>query len=180
MLIAVVGLALTASIAPVVALAILLNSRGSILYRQTRLGLRGKLFIVNKFRTMFRNAEPDGRAVWAEQGDRHATAVGRVLRRTSIDELPQFWNVLVGDMSIVGPRPERPDLSVDIARSVDRFRFRTRVRPGITGIAQISDGYGNNIRGAAREARYDCFYIKRAHLAWTWPSWRERSVISSS
>ena len=161
-LIAVAGLALTASIAPVVALAILLNSPSWMLYRQTRVGLRGKLFAVNKFRTMFPGAEPDGRAVWAEKGDRRATAVGRVLRRMYIDELPQFWNVLIGDMSIVGPRPERPDLSIDIAKSVDRFRFRTRIRPGITGIAQIFDGYGNSTRGATREAHYDCFYVRHA------------------
>ena len=161
-LIAIVGLALTASIAPVVALAILLNSSWPILYRQTRLGRRGKLFMVIKFRTMSRDAEPDGRAVWAEQGDSRATVVGRVLRRMYINELPQFWNVLIGDMSIVGPRPERPDLSIRVAKSVDRFRFRTRIRPGITGIAQTADGYGNNIPGATREAHYDCFYVMHA------------------
>jgi sugar transferase (PEP-CTERM system associated) len=141
------------------ALAIYLESGGPILYRQQRVGLRGKNFDIFKFRSMRVDAERNG-PVWAEQGDSRTTRVGRVIRRFRVDELPQLLNVLKGDMSFVGPRPERPEFVADLARAIPYYELRHHVKPGITGWAQISYPYGASIKDAREKLQYDLYYLK--------------------
>lgn len=145
-----------------VALAVGLTSRGPILYRQTRVGLDGRAFTMLKFRTMRRDAETRTGPVWAEPGDARVTAVGRFLRRFSLDELPQLVNVVRGEMSLVGPRPERPEFVEQFRGEVPRYAERHRVRCGMTGWAQV-----NGLRGQApieERTRYDLFYIENWSL----------------
>jgi len=118
-----------------------LTSEGPVLYMQERVGLMGKPFKVIKLRSMYQNAELKTGAVWAQKADPRVTPIGRLMRRTRIDELPQFWNVLKGDMSLVGPRPERPELTEQFSQEFEGFPKRLRVIPGITGYAQINGGY---------------------------------------
>jgi lipopolysaccharide/colanic/teichoic acid biosynthesis glycosyltransferase len=130
----------------VAAIAVALESRGPILYRQERVGLNGQSFNVIKFRSMRTDAEKDGKPRWASTNDDRITRVGHIIRRLRIDELPQIFNVLVGEMSLVGPRPERPELLQDLAYAIPLFEERMRdVKPGITGLAQISLGYTGSI-----------------------------------
>lgn len=145
---------------PWVSLAILIESGRPIFYRQPRLGQRGRLFTVVKFRTMRQDAEADGEAHWAREGDPRTTKVGLVLRKTHIDEFPQFWNVLRGEMSIVGPRPERPGLVAELEKQIPFYRARLLSKPGITGWAQINYGKGASIEGSAEKLEYDLYYIK--------------------
>ncbi|MEO5364799.1 MAG: TIGR03013 family PEP-CTERM/XrtA system glycosyltransferase [Magnetococcus sp. WYHC-3] len=147
------------------ALAIWLESggRGPILYRQQRVGFGGKRFFVLKFRSMHVDAEKDGPR-WASHDDDRITRVGQVLRLTRMDELPQWFNVLKGEMSLVGPRPERPEFVEQLERRIPFFRERLRVKPGITGWAQICYGYGNSESDAARKLRYDLYYVKNHTL----------------
>jgi lipopolysaccharide/colanic/teichoic acid biosynthesis glycosyltransferase len=150
-----VGLGLTLPLFPLIAAAVRFDSPGPVFYSQVRAGAwldgdrnepRCTVFTMFKFRTMRQDAEAGTGAVLAEKGDPRVTAVGRFLRRTRLDELPQLWNVLRGDMSLVGPRPERPELFVDLARAIPYFEERMRdVKPGITGLAQISLGYTGKI-----------------------------------
>jgi lipopolysaccharide/colanic/teichoic acid biosynthesis glycosyltransferase len=155
----VVGLALTAPLFPVIAAAIKLDSRGPVLYRQRRAGvllgserengvsrIKFALFDMLKFRTMAADAEKKTGAVLAQRDDPRVTRVGRLLRRTRLDELPQLWSVLIGDMSLVGPRPERPELLENLAHAIPLFEERMRdVKPGITGFAQVNLGYSGNV-----------------------------------
>ncbi|MYA88106.1 MAG: hypothetical protein F4X97_06590, partial [Boseongicola sp. SB0662_bin_57] len=143
-------------LAAVIALAIRLESPGPALYRQPRLGRGGRAFVMFKFRTMAHGAERDTGPVWAARHDARATRVGRVLRRWRLDELPQVANVVRGEMSIVGPRPERPELAARIEREVPGFAERLRVRPGIAGLAQAR---GAGHRNPARKLRLDLAYI---------------------
>ncbi len=122
------------------AAAIKFDSRGPVLYRQERLGLNGKPFIMYKFRSMYLNAEQDG-PQWANRIDYRCTRVGRFIRKTRLDELPQLWNILIGEMSLVGPRPERPYFYDQFETYVHGFRHRLLVKPGLTGLAQVSGGY---------------------------------------
>ncbi len=158
------GMLIFLVIYPWVALAILIESRRPILFTQVRLGQGGRLHGVVKFRTMHQDAEADGQAQWAQRGDTRATRVGRLLRRTHLDEIPQFWNVLRGEMSLVGPRPERPELVDELEKQIPFYRARLLVKPGITGWAQVNYGKGASIEGSAEKLEYDLYYIKHRGL----------------
>ncbi|MBC8075463.1 MAG: sugar transferase, partial [Chloroflexales bacterium] len=159
------GLALLVPILPWVALAIVLNSRGPIFYTQERVGKGGRTFRLLKFRSMVADAERAGSAQWATRGDQRITSVGRFLRRTRIDELPQLLNVVMGDMSLVGPRPERPSFVELLAVEIPFYRARLRVLPGLTGWAQINHGYTSSVEDTLMKLQYDLFYIKHQSLA---------------
>ena len=142
------------------AAAIKLESRGSILYRQERVGLHGRVFTILKFRSMRVDAETDGRPRWAARGDPRITRVGAVIRKLRIDELPQILNVLRGDMSFVGPRPERPFFVAKLTEAIPYYAERHSVRPGITGWAQINFPYGASTEDARCKLTYDLYYVK--------------------
>ncbi|MCO4322411.1 sugar transferase [Aliidiomarina quisquiliarum] len=141
------------------ALAIKLDSRGPVLFKQARTGLFNKEFKVIKFRSMTTDAEKDG-AQWATKNDARVTRVGKFIRKTRIDELPQLLNVIKGEMSLIGPRPEREVFIQDLEKSIPYYRFRHSVRPGITGLAQVKYPYGASIEDAEWKHRYDLYYIK--------------------
>jgi exopolysaccharide biosynthesis polyprenyl glycosylphosphotransferase len=162
---ALVGLSLMALVLPWVALAILAESGRPVFLRQSRLGQGGRPFNVIKFRTMRQDAEADGQAHWAQQGDPRTTRVGRLLRRTHLDEFPQFWNVLMGEMSLVGPRPERPELVAELEKQIPFYRARLLVKPGIGGWAQVNYGKGASVEGSAEKLEYDLYYIQHRSLA---------------
>ncbi len=147
------------AIAPLVALLIRLDSPGPVFYTQQRVGLDGQLFRIFKFRTMRQDAEKHG-AVWAKVGDARVTRVGRFLRLTRIDELPQIWNVLRGDMTLVGPRPERPEFTSLLEAEIPGYADRHRVKPGITGWAQVRYRYTSTVRDAEAKLEYDLYYVK--------------------
>lgn len=158
--IAVIGLIVTAPLWPVIALAIKLCDRGPVFYSQERVGQNGRIFRLFKFRTMRVDAE-NGRSVWSSPNDPRVTTIGRFLRRTRMDELPQLFNVLIGQMSIVGPRPERPDFVRDLCEKLPYYAERHLVKPGITGWAQISYRYGSSVADARRKLQFDLYYLKR-------------------
>jgi len=159
-LFAIVGLLLLGLIFPWISLAILIESGRPILYTQSRLGQGGKLYKLVKFRTMLQNAESDGIAHWADDGDSRMTRLGRLFRKVHVDEFPQFLNVLKGDMSMVGPRPERPELVADLEQQIPFYRARLLVKPGIGGWAQVNYGKGGSVKGSAEKLEYDLYYIK--------------------
>jgi sugar transferase (PEP-CTERM system associated) len=146
------------------ALAVRLESEGPVLYRQERVGLNGRRFVLLKFRSMRHDAE-QGVPVWARDDDARVTRVGRIIRKTRLDELPQLWNVLRGDMSFVGPRPERPFFVEQLAAVLPFYEQRHAVRPGITGWAQVKYRYGASLEDAREKLRYDLYYIKHLSLA---------------
>lgn len=173
-----IALVLLAPVFLLVAMAIALTSRGPVLYSQVRVGMDrrwryaraynrrthdhgGKLFKMYKFRTMRADAEPDGRAVWASKSDPRVTLVGRFLRTTRLDELPQLWNVIRGDMNIVGPRPERPSIFAELRKDIPEYPLRQRVKPGITGWAQINQSYDACIEDVRQKVRLDLEYVRR-------------------
>jgi exopolysaccharide biosynthesis polyprenyl glycosylphosphotransferase len=156
----VIGLAVLGLVTPGVALANALWSPGPLFYRQTRAGKGGRLFQLVKLRSMVPDAEASCGAVWAGEDDERATPVGRLLRKTRLDELPQSWNVLKGEMSLVGPRPERPEFVADLVQQVPFYQARHAVRPGITGWAQVRYGYGSSVEDALVKLQYDLYYIK--------------------
>lgn len=149
---------------PLVILAIKLDSRGPVLYRQKRVGLGGKVFYCYKFRTMRQDAEADTGATWALDDDPRITKVGKFLRTARLDEIPQLWCVLKGDMSFVGPRPERPEFVEMLAREIPFYEVRNAVRPGITGWAQVRYKYGNTVEDSKEKLQYDLYYIKNMSL----------------
>lgn len=157
---ALITLVLCAPILPIVAVAIKLDSPGPALFKQMRVGVGGRVFKIVKFRTMRQDAEKNTGAVWATDRDTRITRIGRFLRKSRLDELPQLWNVLVGDMSFVGPRPERPEFDEELEHEVPFYRARRAVRPGLTGWAQVCHGYGNTMFDALRKVEYDLYYIK--------------------
>src|SRR6185312_14135181 len=159
------GLLCTLPIMAVVALAIKASSRGPVFYRQRRVGLNGRLFTLYKFRSMYVDAEKRTGAVWATKDDPRITPVGRALRKLRLDELPQFFNVVRGDMAIVGPRPERPEFVDMLAARIPYYRQRLAVKPGITGWAQINHKYGDSEVDAMLKLEYDLYYIKHIALA---------------
>jgi sugar transferase (PEP-CTERM system associated) len=164
-LFAAIGLLLLAPVMPIVALLVKLTSPGPILYHQTRVGRSGRPFMVHKFRSMRADAEAATGAVWATSGDARVTRVGRFLRRTRLDEVPQLWNVLVGEMSLVGPRPERPEFVAQLQQTIPFYGFRHGVRPGLTGWAQVRYTYGATVEDALEKLQYDLFYIKHITIA---------------
>ncbi|MEJ7616726.1 MAG: TIGR03013 family XrtA/PEP-CTERM system glycosyltransferase [Pyrinomonadaceae bacterium] len=161
--VAAIGAIASLPIAALTAILIKLDSPGPILYRQQRVGKNGRLFEVLKFRSMRVDAEKDG-PVWASNGDDRATRVGRVIRKTRIDEIPQFWNILKGEMSFVGPRPERPHFVSQLAQEIDFYEQRHQIAPGLTGWAQIKYPYGASVEDARRKLEYDLYYIKNYSL----------------
>jgi sugar transferase (PEP-CTERM system associated) len=148
----------------VLAVLIKLDSKGPVFYKQERVGQDGKSFMLIKFRSMFENAESGTGPVWAKEGDDRITRMGRIMRRTRLDELPQFINVLRGDMSMVGPRPERPHFVQQLAESIPFYPLRHVIKPGITGWAQINYGYANTLDHTVEKLQYDLFYIK--NMSW--------------
>ncbi len=158
------GVLIMLTILPLIALAIVLDSGRPILYFQVRSGRGGGLYRIIKFRTMRQDAEADGQPQWAKENDERATRVGRILRRTHLDELPQFINVLRGEMSLVGPRAERPELVALFQKDVPFYRARLLVKPGITGWAQINYGYAVTVEDTAIKLEYDLYYIKHRNI----------------
>lgn len=158
------GLILALPVMVAAALAIKLESPGPILYRQPRLGKSGCAFILNKFRSMRQDAEKETGPVWAQQRDSRITRVGAILRRTRLDEVPQLINVLVGHMSIIGPRPERPEFVEQLQKQVPYYMERLAVKPGITGWAQVKYRYGASVEDALEKLQYDLYYIKNLSL----------------
>jgi exopolysaccharide biosynthesis polyprenyl glycosylphosphotransferase len=144
----------------VAALIVKLTSKGPAFYQQTRVGLNGSTFTVYKLRSMRQDAEARTGAVWASRNDPRITPFGRFLRKSRIDELPQFWNVLKGEMSLVGPRPERPEFVRELSNTIPFYPHRLCVKPGITGWAQINHQYGDSIQHTVTKLEYDLYYIK--------------------
>jgi len=151
-------------IIPFVILAIKLDSPGSVLYRQKRVGLGGKVFYCYKFRTMRQDAESDTGPTWAGDDDPRITRVGKFLRKSRLDEIPQLWCVVKGDMAFVGPRPERPEFVEMLSKVIQYYPVRSAVRPGITGWAQVKYKYGNTVEDSKEKLQYDLYYIKNASL----------------
>jgi sugar transferase (PEP-CTERM system associated) len=149
---------------PFVILAIKLDSPGSVLYRQKRVGLAGKIFYCYKFRTMRQDAESDTGPTWAGDDDPRITRVGQFLRKSRLDEIPQLWCVVKGDMAFVGPRPERPEFVEMLSKVIQYYPVRSAVRPGITGWAQVKYKYGNTVEDSKEKLQYDLYYIKNASL----------------
>lgn len=165
LLVASVGMIILAVFLIPVAIAIKIESKGPVFYRQRRLGLRGQPFMVIKFRTMVHNAESASGAVWRLSDDNRVTRLGSFLRKFYVDELTQFVNVIIGEMSVVGPRPERPELVDIIKKTYPGFDDRTMALPGITGLAQIKFPYVSSVVDSRRKLTYDALYIKNASLA---------------
>ena len=161
---AALGLLFLAPLMLIAALLVKLTSPGPVFYHQRRVGLQGRLFNVHKFRTMRDGAEAQTGAVWAQANDARVTAVGRLLRRTRFDEVPQLWNILAGEMSLVGPRPERPEFVDTLTESIPYYGFRHSVRPGLTGWAQVRYTYGASVEDALEKLQYDLFYIKHCTI----------------
>jgi lipopolysaccharide/colanic/teichoic acid biosynthesis glycosyltransferase len=186
---ALISIALTAPVMLILAGLIKLDSRGQVFYTQTRVGinrrksdrrlcrttgvddcrgrerrredLHGRPFAIMKFRTMVTDAEKQSGPVWATKNDARVTRFGRILRRTRLDEIPQFFGVLKGDMSLVGPRPERPTFVIDLSNKIDNYTHRLQVKPGITGLAQIENGYDSSLQSVSRKVQYDLQYIRQ-------------------
>jgi sugar transferase (PEP-CTERM system associated) len=159
-LLAFIGLIFAAPIMILVAILVKLTSRGPVLYKQTRVGMNGNPFTVFKFRTMRTDAEEGTGAVWAKKNDPRVTSVGKYLRMSRLDEFPQLFNVLRGEMSIVGPRPERPEFVRTLSEQIPFYRQRHSVRPGITGWAQVNYKYGETLEDTIIKLEYDLYYIK--------------------
>ena len=161
-----IGIVLAAPIALLVAAAVKLTSPGPVFYHQQRVGLMGRVFTVHKFRSMRQDAEAKTGPVWASKaGDPRITPIGGILRRSRLDELPQLWNVLKGDMSFVGPRPERPEFVAQLTKQIPFYGQRHIVRPGLTGWAQVRYTYGASTEDALQKLQFDLFYIKNLSIA---------------
>ena len=149
---------------PLIALFITLDSRGPVLYRQKRIGQNGKAFSVVKFRTMIPDAEAQG-VQWTTAKDKRVTKFGNLLRKLRIDELPQLWNVLKGDMSFIGPRPERPEFVATLEKEIPHYHMRHLIKPGLTGWAQINQPLGGaSVEDSIEKLQYDLYYIRNRNL----------------
>ena len=162
---ALLGGVLVAPVLAILAVTVKLTSRGHALYSQQRVGLQGRLFTVYKFRSMYSGAEAGTGAVWAQPGDRRVTPLGRFMRRTRLDELPQLWNILRGDMSLVGPRPERPEFVSGLIEQIPFYGQRHVVKPGLSGWAQVRYTYGASVEDSLEKLQYDLYYIKNFSLS---------------
>ncbi len=162
--ISLIGLILALPLLPLIMLAIRLDSKGPVFYTQTRVGKGGRLFNVVKFRTMRNDAEALSGAQWASNNDPRVTRVGKFLRYSRLDEIPQLWCVLKGDMAFVGPRPERPEFVEWLSREIPYYGVRHMVRPGLTGWAQVKYKYGSTVDDAREKLQYDLFYMKNASI----------------
>jgi sugar transferase (PEP-CTERM system associated) len=163
-LLGLIGLILSLPIAIVTAILIKLDSRGPVLYRQERVGKNGKIFEVIKFRSMKTDAEKDGVPIWATKEDDRTTRIGKIIRKIRVDEIPQFWNIIKGEMMFVGPRPERPHFVAQLAEEIHFYEHRHLVAPGLTGWAQIKYPYGASVEDARQKLQYDLYYIKNQSL----------------
>jgi sugar transferase (PEP-CTERM system associated) len=164
-LLALGGLILSMPVAVVTALLVKLDSPGPVFYKQERIGKNGRVFNVIKFRSMKVDAEADGKPLWAASNDERTTRVGRVIRKLRIDEIPQFWNIIKGEMNFVGPRPERPHFVKQLTTEIPYYDHRHLVAPGLTGWAQIKYPYGASVSDAIQKLQYDLYYIKNQSLA---------------
>jgi len=162
--ISLIGLIISLPLLPLIILAIRLDSSGPVFYTQTRVGKGGRLFQVVKFRTMRQDAEADSGPKWAGDNDPRVTRVGKFLRTSRLDEIPQLWCVLKGEMAFVGPRPERPEFVEWLSKEIPYYGMRHMVRPGVTGWAQIKYKYGSTVEDAREKLQYDLFYIKNASI----------------
>ena len=160
-LVSIIGIIITAPIMLLTAMAIKVESPGPVIFSQTRLGKHGQEFTIYKFRSMVENAEEHTGAVWAQENDSRITNVGKFIRKTRIDELPQFFNILKGNMTLVGPRPERPCLTEEFHDEYCGFKSRLLVKPGVTGLAQVKGGYELT---PGQKLRFDKLYIKQRSL----------------
>ena len=165
LLFAIVLLTLAAPLMLLLAVAIRLESAGPVLFRQVRVGLYGKTFVIYKFRSMREDAESDGGPAWAKEGDDRVTRLGHLLRKCHVDEIPQAFNVLLGEMSFVGPRPERPCFVDRLEREIPFYALRHSVKPGITGLAQVSYRYGASVTDSGEKLQYDLYYAKHGSHA---------------
>lgn len=154
------GLLCLGLLLPFLALAIYLDSPGPLFYSQERVGYRGKIFLMHKLRSMRVDAEAGGSPVWSSTNDPRVTRVGRFLRATHLDELPQAINILRGEMSLVGPRPERPHYVAELEKKDRQYRARFQVKPGVTGWAQVKYGYGSSYHDELIKLQYDLYYIE--------------------
>jgi sugar transferase (PEP-CTERM system associated) len=161
---ATIGLIVASPVMLLVGICVKLTSPGPALYRQERVGQHGRVFTVVKFRSMRQDAEAVTGAVWATKNDTRVTPIGRFLRRSRLDELPQLWNVLTGDMSLVGPRPERPEFVAQLTKQIPFYGQRHVIRPGLTGWAQVRYSYGSSVEDALEKLQYDLFYIKNLSI----------------
>jgi sugar transferase (PEP-CTERM system associated) len=164
LIISLVGLTLALPLFPLIVFAIRLDSKGPVFYTQARVGKAGRVFNVVKFRTMRQDAEAANGPQWADDNDPRVTRVGRFLRSSRLDEIPQLWCVLKGDMAFVGPRPERPEFVEWLSTEIPFYGVRNMVRPGLTGWAQVKYKYGSTVKDAREKLQYDLFYIKNASL----------------
>jgi sugar transferase (PEP-CTERM system associated) len=163
-IISLIGLICALPLLPLIMLAIRLDSKGPVFYTQTRVGKGGRLFKVVKFRTMDEDAEAASGPMWAGDNDPRVTRIGKFLRFSRLDEIPQLWCVLKGDMAFVGPRPERPKFIEQLSREIPYYGVRHMVRPGITGWAQVKYKYGSTVEDAREKLQYDLYYIKHASI----------------
>ncbi len=161
---ALVMLVVTAPIVLLSMVLVRLTSKGPALYTQQRLGRHGRLFKVYKVRTMYQDSEHESGAVWSLPGDRRVTPLGRLLRTSHIDELPQLVNILRGEMSLIGPRPERPEIAAQLERALPDYRLRLSVRPGLTGLAQVLQAPDTNLGSVRRKLDYDLYYLDHLSL----------------
>jgi len=164
MFFSVITIILVMPLIPIIALMIKLDSRGPVFFRQVRVGAKERQFVLYKFRTMRQDAESTTGAVWSQKNDPRITRLGRFLRKTRLDEIPQLYNVLRGDMSFIGPRPERPEFIEALKELIPYYSERHFVKPGITGWAQVKYAYGSSIEDTVEKLRYDLFYIKHVSL----------------
>ena len=154
---------ITLAILPFIAMFIKLESKGPVFYKQKRVGKNGKIFELFKFRTMIKDAEKN-KAQWASENDNRITKIGKILRKTRLDELPQIWNVLKGDLSFIGPRPERPEFVEMLKKEIPHYAMRHLVKPGLSGWAQIKYPYAASVKDAEEKLQYDLYYIKNRSM----------------
>lgn len=161
---AIIGLGVSLPLWPLISLLVKLNCRGPVFYSQARVGQNGRVFTLYKFRTMAEGAEPNGTPTWALEDDPRVRPIGRFLRATRLDELPQLWNILIGNMSLVGPRPERPEFVEQLTRDIPFYSERLLIKPGLTGWAQINFRYGASVEDARKKLQLDLYYVKHMGL----------------